>query len=108
MYTRNIMIKLNPNPFSVSEFTEILENHVIPLLRRQKGFQDEISFIAPERNEAVAISFWDRKESADAYQREKYPEVLKALSNVVEGTPRVDTFEVATSTLRRITARVAV
>ena len=104
MYTRNITINLNPNPFSVSEFTEILENQIIPLLRRQKGFQDQISFIAPERNEAVAISFWDKKESAEAYQREKYPEVLKALSNVVEGTPRVDTFEVATSTLRRITA----
>jgi heme-degrading monooxygenase HmoA len=102
------MIKLNPNPFSVSEFTEILENQIIPLLRRQKGFQDQISFIAPERNEAVAITFWDKKESAEAYQREKYPEVLKALSNVVEGTPRVDTFEVATSTLRRITASARV
>jgi heme-degrading monooxygenase HmoA len=108
MYTRNIMIKLNPNPFSVSEFTEILENQIIPLLRRQTGFQDQISFIAPERNEAVAISFWDKKESAEAYQREKYPEVLKALANVVEGTPRVDTFEVATSTLRRITASAQV
>src|SRR5919109_4173843 len=108
MYTRNIMIKLNPNPFSVSEFTEILENQIIPLLRRQTGFQHQISFIAPERNEAVTISFWDKKESAEAYQREKYPEVLKALANVVEGTPRVDTFEVATSTLRRITASARV
>ena len=103
MYTRNISIKLKPNPFSLSEFTEILESDIIPLLRRQKGFQDEISFIAPERNEAVAVSFWDKKENADAYQREKYPQVLKALSRVLEGTPRVDTFEVASSTFRRIT-----
>ena len=85
MHTRNIMIKLNPNPFSVSEFTEILENQIIPLLRRQTGFQDQISFIAPERNEAVAISFWDKKESAEAYQREKYPEVLKALARIIHG-----------------------
>jgi heme-degrading monooxygenase HmoA len=103
VYSRNISIKLKPNPFSLSEFTEILESDIIPLLRRQKGFQDEISFIAPERNEAVAVSFWDKKENADAYQREKYPEVLRALSRVVEGTPRVDTFEVASSTFRRIT-----
>ena len=104
MYTRNISMKLKPNPFSLSEFTEILESEILPVLRRQKGFQDAISLIAPERNEAVAVSFWDKRENAEAYQREKYPEALKALSRVVEGIPRVDTFEVATSTFRRIIA----
>lgn len=74
------------------------------MLRKQKGFQDELSFVAPERNEAVAISFWDKKESAEAYNREKYPEILKALSKVVEGTPRVETFEVANSTSHEIAA----
>ena len=34
------------------------------------------------------------------------PEVLKALSKVVEGTPEVLTFEVANSTSHRIAARV--
>jgi heme-degrading monooxygenase HmoA len=91
----------------MSEFIEILAREIIPLLRRQNGFQDEISFIARERNEALAVSFWDKKESAEAYQRDRYPQVLKALSNVMEGTPRVETFEVATSTFRRITANAA-
>jgi hypothetical protein len=93
-------LKLN----SAAEFTRTLEKEIIPLLRKQKGFQDEISFVAPERNEAVAISFWDRKDSAETYQREKYPEILKALSKVVEGTPRVETFEVANSTSHQIAA----
>ena len=102
MYTRNVSLKLKTN--SVPEFTRTLEKEIIPLLRKQKGFQDEISFVAPERNEAVAISFWDKKDSAEAYNREKYPEVLKALSNVVEGTPRVEAFEVANSTSHQIAA----
>jgi heme-degrading monooxygenase HmoA len=93
-------LKLN----SAAEFTRTLEKEIIPLLRKQKGFQDEISFVAPERNEAVAISFWDKKDSAETYQREKYPEILKALSKVVEGTPRVETFEVANSTSHQIAA----
>jgi heme-degrading monooxygenase HmoA len=84
------------------EFTRTLEKEIIPLLRKQMGFQDEISFVSPERNEAVAISFWDKTESAEAYNREKYPEILKALSKVVEGTPRVETFEVANSTSHQI------
>jgi heme-degrading monooxygenase HmoA len=102
MYTRNVSIKLKAN--SAPEFTRTLEKEILPLLRKQRGFKDEISFVAPERNEAVAISFWDKKESAEAYNREKYPEVLKALSKVVEGTPRVETFEVANSTSHEIAA----
>jgi hypothetical protein len=102
MYTRNVSIKLKSN--SAAEFTRTLEKEVIPLLRKQKGFQDEISFVAPERNEAVAISFWDKKDNAETYGRETYPEVMKALSKVVEGTPRVETFEVANSTSHEIAA----
>ena len=77
------------------------------MLRKQKGFKDEITLIAPERNDAVAISFWDRKEDAEAYNREKYPEVLKTLSKVVEGTPKVESFEVANSTSHQIAAKAA-
>lgn len=102
MYARNVSMKLKSN--SAPEFTRTLEKEIIPLLRKQEGFQDEISFVAPERNEAVAISFWDKKENAEAYNRETYPDVLKALSTVVEGTPRVDTFEVANSTSHEIAA----
>jgi heme-degrading monooxygenase HmoA len=102
MYTRNVTLKLKVN--SAPEFTRTVEKEIIPLLRAQKGFQHEISFIAPERNEAVAISFWDKKDSAEAYNRDKYPEVLKALSKVVEGTPKVEAFEVANSTSNHIAA----
>jgi hypothetical protein len=83
------------------------ENEVIPVLRKQKGFKDEITLVAPERYEAVALSFWDRKEDAAAYAREKYPEILKTLSKVVEGVPKVDSFEVANSTSHQIAAKAA-
>ena len=102
MYTRNLTMKLKAN--SASEFTRTVEKEIIPLLRKQAGFQDEISLVSPERNEAVAISFWDKKESAETYNREKYPEVLKTLSKTVEGTPRVETFDVSNSTAYKIAA----
>jgi len=105
MYTRNVTIKLKDN--SAPEFTRTLENDVIPVLRKQKGFKDEITLIAAERNEAVAVSFWDKKEDAEAYSREKYQDILKMLSKVVEGTPRVELFEVANSTSHHIAAKAA-
>ena len=102
MYSHDVSFKLKAK--STAEFTRILEGEIIPLLRRQKGFEDGISFISPERNEAVAISLWDKKDDAEAYGRKTYPEVLKALSKLVEGTPKVETFEVSNSTSHQIAA----
>ena len=105
MFARSVSIRLKPN--SLAEFTRRIENETLPLLRKQKGFQDEITFVVPGGAEAVAISLWDQKENADAYSRGTYPHVLKALANVVEGTPQVRTYEVANSTFHKIAARVA-
>ena len=102
MFGRQVTMKLKPN--SAPELTRIADNEIIPILRKQKGFRDETTFIAPERSEAVANSFWDTKEDAEAYNRTGYPEVLKTLSNVVEGTPTLATFELANSTFHKSAA----
>jgi hypothetical protein len=103
MISRNVSMHLRPN--RAAEFTRTMDREVIPLLRKQKGFQDELAFIAPGGLEAIGISLWDKTEDADAYSRNIYPQVLKALADVVEGTPRVQTFEVANSTFHVLMAR---
>src|SRR5437870_2088841 len=105
MFARSVSMHLKPN--NTAEFTRTIENEIIPLLRKQKGFQDEITLVAAEGLTAIAISFWDRKENAEAYSRTTYPEVQKALAKVVEGTPQVRTHEVSNSTFHQIAARVA-
>jgi len=104
MFARSVSIRLKPN--SVAEFTRLIENETLTLLRKQKGFKDEITFVAPGGAEAVGISLWDQKENADAYARDAYPELLKTLGKVVEGTPQVHTYEVANSTFHKIAAHV--
>jgi hypothetical protein len=84
-----------------------MEREIIPVLRKQRGFQDEITLIASEGTGAVAISMWDRKEDAEAYDRTTYPEVLKALAKVLEGALHIQTYEVANSTFHTILARHA-
>lgn len=105
MFARQVSLRLKAN--GVAEFTRTLEEVVIPLLRKERGFQDEITLVAPNRLEAVAISFWDSQENAEAYARARYPEVLTHLAKVAEGTPQVQTYEVANSTGHKIAARVA-
>ncbi len=103
MFARTVRMQLKPN--SVPDFTMMVEKEVIPLLRKQQGFKDEIAFIPSDGKEAVAISLWEQKEHAEAYNRGTYPEVLKALAKVVEGTPQVQTSEVSNSTWHKIAAR---
>jgi len=98
-------MKLKAN--SAAELTRIADNEIIPMLRKQKGFRDETTFIAPERLEAVANSFWDTKEDAEAYNRSSYTEVLQTLSGVLDGTPTVKTFEFANSTFHKAAAKLA-
>ena len=106
MFARTVRIELRPN--SVAEFTQLLEKDVIPTLRKQHGFKDEIAFAPTDGKEAVAISLWEEKENAEAYNRTTYPEVLKILAKVVVGTPQVQISEVCNSTFHKIGARVAV
>ena len=105
MIARNVTMHLKAN--SVAEFTQTLEKEVIPMLRKQKGFQDEITFIVPDGREAIGISFWDTKENAEAYSRGSYQEVLKALEKVLDGSVKVQTAEVANSTFHKIAAAIA-
>lgn len=105
MFTRNVTMRLKPK--SLEAFTRTIENEVLPVLRKQKGFRDELTFIVPDGSEALGISLWDFKADADAYDRGTYPQVLKALSKVIEGTPQIRTYDVANSTFHKI-AHVAV
>lgn len=100
MYARELSMQLKAN--TGSEFTRTIERDILPILRKQTGFADELTFLAPEGKRAVAISFWDRKESADSYARDGYPQELKGLAAVVEGTPVVQSYEVSNSTFHRI------
>ncbi len=102
MFGRQVTMKLKAN--SATELTRINDSEIIPMLRKQKGFRDQTTFIAPERQEAVVNTFWDTKEEAESYNSTGYPGVLKTLSNVIEGTPTVATFEFANSTFHKAAA----
>jgi hypothetical protein len=102
MFARSVSIRLKPN--SVAALTQTVEKEILPVLRKQKGFEDALTSGGAE---AVATSLWDRKENADVYSRDGYASVLKSLAKVIEGTPTVHTYEVANSTFHKIAAGVA-
>ena len=104
MYARNISFRLKSN--MQSDYTRTFENQILPLLRKQKGFKDEIMLSSPGNHDAVAISLWESKYTADDYNTNIYPQVLKTLANLIDGTPRVQTFETVVSTLHNVAVAV--
>jgi hypothetical protein len=105
MFARNVSLRLKPN--ALSEFTRVFDKEVIPMLRKQNGFRDEITFALPGGLDVVAISLWDTKEYAEAYNAAGYPEVLKILDKVLDGTPKVQVSDVISSTIHQPAAVAA-
>ena len=95
MFGRHITMQIKKT--WISEIPQVFEKDVLPLLRRQKGFLDEVVLI--DKTEVVAVSLWENKEFAEIYNREFYPEVVKILNKYIEGSPVMKTYEVKYATL---------
>ena len=100
MFARNVSIHLKSN--MLSDYTRTFEQDVLPLLRKQKGFNDELTLSNPGSLDVIAISLWDSKANAEAYSSNTYPEVLRTLARMIDGTPKVQTFESVTSTFQNV------
>ncbi len=96
MFVRQVSAHFKPGKFDL--LNERFESEVIPLLKKQKGFRDELSFFDKKTDEAFAMSFWDTKQDADLYDRKVYPEIHKKMAETLVEEPEVRMFEVNNST----------
>ena len=96
MFARHVSIRLKSNV--LSDYTRTFENDTLPLLRQQKGFKDEITLSNPGSLDVIAISLWDSKANAETYNTNTYPQVLRTFEKLIDGAPKVQTFESVTST----------
>ena len=100
MFARTVSIHLKSN--MLSDYTRTFEKDVLPLLRKQKGFTDEMTLSNPTSLDVIAISLWATRADAETYNTNTYPEVLKTLARMIDGTPKVQTFEAVTSTFHKV------
>jgi hypothetical protein len=120
MFARNLSFRVKPN--MLPAYTRIFDRDILPLLRRQNGFRDEITFsgtrgqrgfkdettfTGPGGTDLTIISLWDNKASAETYNTNCHPEVLNTLARFIEGTPEIQTFEVYSSTFYKTAVRAA-
>jgi len=105
MFARKVSVRLKSD--SAGQFIKKMEHEIIPVLRKQKGFLDELTLISQGGKEIYAYSFWESSEDAERYNRTAFAEVTGLLTDLIEGTVRVHTYMVANSTFHKIAAAAA-
>jgi heme-degrading monooxygenase HmoA len=105
MFARKVSVRLKSD--AAGEFIQKMEGEIIPLLRKQKGFLDELTLISQGGKEIYAYSFWETSEDAERYDRSAFKEVTGLLNGVIEGAVRIHTYMVANSTFHKIAAAAA-
>ncbi len=105
MFARKVSVRLKPD--AAGQFLQKMENDVIPLLRKQRGFLDELTLISQSGKEVYAYSFWESSEDAERYDSTAFQEVTRLLTGLLDGTLRINTYMVANSTFHKLAATIA-
>jgi quinol monooxygenase YgiN len=95
-FARNVHFQIKSG--KETEFNNLFEKEVLPILRKQNGFQEEVTLVNPKG--AHFISLWDNRKNAETYETATYPQVLAKLTAFIDGTPKVETYETASSYAR--------
>jgi heme-degrading monooxygenase HmoA len=86
---RSVRFEIAPN--KSEEFHKLFRNEVLPILKKQDGFKDELLLVQDQH--VLAISVWNDMDSARKYESVTYPQLDKALRPVMSGKPTVETFK---------------
>jgi quinol monooxygenase YgiN len=101
MYTR--AVELTSKSGKAKELSNIINEKIVPILKKQKGFVDETVLVSDtESSRILGLSFWNSKEDAEHYHREQFPKIQEMLKPLIEADPVIRTFDVHASTTHRI------
>ena len=106
MFTR--IVELTSKSGKARELCNTIDDKVLPILKGQTGFVDEIVIVSDaEPDHVLALSFWNTREDAQRYEREQFETVQKTVQQLMEAAPVVRTFNVHTSTAHKLAAEKA-
>jgi heme-degrading monooxygenase HmoA len=105
MFARNVALRLRPN--TLNQFRRIFDAEIIPLLHKQPGFKDVVTFAMTGGADITVISLWETREDAEVYSTAGYPEVMKMLEPLLDGSPKVRVADIVNSTFHKVSDHMA-
>lgn len=101
MIARHIAVNLKPDRYN--EFKTLYENDILPIIKRQTGFLDELALITEGKMDRhVVVTLWKTKNDVETYQKREFPRILEMLKPFLSGTPTVEYFTVEHTTFRKV------
>lgn len=103
MFTR--IVECYVKKGKTQEFTEKMQNHVLPILQSQPGFVDLLALTSDDEPErVVSISLWKSRADAERYDSEYFEEITDTVRPFLVDEPSVEFYNVQASTAHRIAA----
>lgn len=106
MFTR--LVECQAKKGKTDVLAKKMRNEVLPSLQKQPGFIDLVALRdSKDDDRIVCLSFWNSKDSAEAFQREHYDTIIQTLRSELETDPTMETLRVEISTAHRIASNRA-
>ena len=103
MFTR--VVELTSKPGKAKELSNAINEKALPILQKLGGFVDEILLVSDaEPDRVLALSFWKARDDAERYHREQYKNLAESLRYLFAAEPLMRTFDMQTSSGRKIVA----
>jgi quinol monooxygenase YgiN len=84
-FARTVQFSLKSG--QVDEFKRVMNTEIFPLLKKEKGFRKALTVL--DAHAGTSTTVWDDRPSAETYGAKSYPEMIKKLGPILEGTPTV-------------------
>ena len=78
-YARDVQLQVKTG--KEKELNTLFEKEVLPVLRKQNGFQEEVTLVNPKG--AHFINFWENQQNAETYEKATYPSLLAELKEYI-------------------------
>jgi len=88
-FARNVQFNLKTG--QADEFNRRMKSEILPLMKTQKGFREDVTLL--KKDVGMSLSLWDDRAAAETYHTNTFPTILKKLDGVIDGTPRVETYD---------------
>jgi len=94
MYARVVKVEFQEG--RLDEAKRIVNESVVPVLKNQKGFKNQILLIQQETRKALSINIWETETDLKAFETgSQYSEVLGKLATVLAAQPDSEAYEVS-------------
>jgi hypothetical protein len=101
------IISCTVQPDKISEFRNLLNDKLLPVVQSQPGFLENIEALDPNTGQFSCTTLWKSRQDIEHYDNGVFPDIASKVSPMLQGNPVVQTLPVENSSTHRVRAAAA-